>query len=425
MRASISFFVTALLLQSAQAAYAVELAVDAGVGTEYTDNSRKVANDTESDYETRLDGAFGLTHEGTSWFLDLDYRASYLDYADNTQSDSTQFNGDATIQYEQIDEVLFWNLSNSVRSVITDRALQDTSDNRENRWITTFSPELRLPITRVDSLNTAASYSRTDYEDSDQQASERLGAGVGWSHRLSEVDTLELSGSYFDVSFDDSVSDYEYYVGRLTYTSTLSRLNYRLVAGYNETQRDNFEDTNGPYLNANLVYQSGFSRWELNLLQELTDTSRGNNNEDITDLNDSTSTDGQVDVYEVYTGELAYTTEVICRVCVLRLSVLATKEDYEILPDDNEQLGARVGFDYNFSRRSSVGAAVVYTDYSFTGNNPRVDYGLQNYSVFFRHLITRNFSARLFAGYEKRDSDTSSQNYEETRGGVSVNYEFL
>lgn len=417
-------FSIALLLQLVQSVHALEFSADAGIGVNYTDNSLKVADDEESDYETRLDGGFVLDHDGQSWLIDIDYRAAYIEYDRDTQSDSTQVDGDASVQYQQIDEVLFWNISNSVRSVITDKRLQDTSDNRENRSITTFSPELRLPITRVDSLNTVASYSRTDYEDNSQQESERLGGTVSWLHRFSQVDSLDLTGGYFDVNFDNSISDYEYYIARLSYASTLSKLSYTLVVGYNEVQREVFEDTDGPYLNANFVYKSGFSQWELNLLQELTDTSRGNNNGDISGLDDSSSTDGPVDVYEVYTGELAYSTEVLCGVCILRLSVLASKEDYEILPDDNEEIGARVRFDYRLSTLSSIGAAIAYADYSFTGNNPRVDYDLQRYELFFRRSMTRNFSVRLFTSFEKRESDVSFSEYEEIRGGVSVNYEF-
>jgi hypothetical protein len=303
--------------------------------------------------------------------------------------------------------------------------LQDTSDNRENRSITTFSPELRIPITRVDSFNTIASYSRTDYEDNSQQESERLGGSVGWSHRFSQIDLVDLTGAYYDVNFDESLSDYEYYTARLTYASTLSKLRYTLVAGYNEVQREVFEDTDGPYLNANFVYESGFSQWELNLLQELTDTSRGNNNGDITGLDDSASTSGRVDVYEVYTGELAYRTEALCSVCTLGLSALVSKEDYELLPDDNEEIGARVDLDYRLSTLSSVGVAMTYSDVSFTGNNPRNDFDLQRYTLLFQRSITRKFSMRLFASFEKRQSDVSFSKYEEIRGGVSVNYEFL
>lgn len=424
MRVRISLFLMALLLSS-QALYALDFTLSAGGGVQYTDNALKVADNEESDYETRLDGSFGLDHEGKSWLVNMDYRASYLEFADDTQSDSTEVNGIASVQYEQFDDVLFWNLSNSIRSIVSDRQDTDISDNRENRSISTFSPVLRMPLSRVDSLNTTVSYSKIAYEENNQQDSERLGGSVGWMHRFSRVDSLDLTGAYYDVSFDSALSEYEYYTARLTYASTLSKLSYSLVAGYNETQREIFEDTDGPYLNANFVYEDGFSQWELNLLQELTDTSRGNNNGNLTELGDSASASGRVDVYEVLSGELSYNTEAVCSVCVISLSVLASEESYEILPDDNRELSARVGFDYNFSRRSSLGVDAAYSDTTFTGNNPRADFNLQIYNIFFQRFLTRNFSMRLSSSFEKRDSDAASDKYEEIRGGISVSYEFL
>ena len=424
MRVTIPVVFMALLL-SGQSLYALDFTISAGVGVQYTDNALKVADDEESDYETRLEGSLGLDHEGKSWLVDMAYQAAYLEYAEDTQSDSTEINGRASVQYEQFQDVLFWNASNSIRSIVSDRRDADISDNRENRSISTFSPELRIPVSRVDSLNTTLSYSRIAYEESNQQDSERLGGSVGWTHRFSRVDTLDITGAYDDVSFDSALNEYEYYTTRLTYASTLSRLSYSLVVGYNETQRDFFEDADGLYFNANFLYDNGASQLELNLLQELTDTSRGNNNDSLTDLGDSASASGFVDVYEVVSGELAYNSQAICSVCDVRLSVLVSEESYEILPDDSREISASVEFDYNFSRRSSLGMDVTYSDTAFTSNNPRADYDLQLYNMFFQRTITRNFSMRLSTSFEKRSSDAASDSYEEIRGGISVSYEFL
>ncbi len=404
---------------------AFELEFDAGVGVEHTDNAQKRADNGDSDYITGISGGIVVTHESESIQIEVDYRALYTEYKDDTQQDSTEVVGDARLFYEQIQNSLFWTLTNSVRNIIRDKQFADNADNRENRSITTLSPEWRLRIGSVDTLNTSLSYVRVSYEDSGQQDSDRLGGDIVWGHDLSSIYSFDVTAIYQDVNFDNGINDYEYYSGRLGFNAELSRLSYRFVLGYNESQRDRFEDTDGTYVNANFIYVSGSSQWELDLLQELTDTSRGNNNDGLTDLGDATTAGRGVDIYEVTSAELIYTTEVVCELCTFSVAVLMVDESYKILPDDNLELGGRINLSYRLSRQSTIDFDVSYQDYTFRNGNPRQDYYVQRYGLIFSHDLTRKFTVDASVSHETRNSHTDVLEYDETRAGISINYQFL
>ena len=403
---------------------ALETSFSVSAGASHTDNSLKSSDDTnQSELEQSVDANIGLSHSGKSVKADIGYVFSRIEYDKETQDDETITTGDASITYEQIEQTLIWNLDNSRRSVVRDRGLVDIESNRDEQSVTTAKGTYILHPSETDTVSTSISYSDIRYDDQDQQDSDRTGITAVWNRQLTQVDSLSLNLGFDDVSFENSVSDYEYYSATVGYQAVLSRLSYQIQVGYNEQESDSRNNTGG-LLRANFNYSYGGSNWSLDLSRQLTDTSRGNNNNSISNL-DQFSSFSNSDVLELTSADFTYSNTTLCESCTVALSVLLDQERYEVLDDDNDQVAARVQFAYQLSRTTSLSSNADYREFSFKGANTRNDYNIVSYGFSLSKDITQDLSISLSVNYEDKESDLSLEDYDELRGGISLNYQFL
>ncbi|WP_101760251.1 outer membrane beta-barrel protein [Oceanicoccus sp. KOV_DT_Chl] len=400
---------------------ALDGSIRLGAGLEHTDNSLRVNANEQSDLEQIVSADINLEHEGSEVVAKVGYSAEHSDFDKNTQDDDTTITGDASIVYEQISQQLFWTVENSRRNIIRDEAAIDVQENREDRSISNISPQLILRPSSVDSIDTRLNYSTINYEDSSDQDSKRVGANIYWNRNLSKVDTLSFGGSYQDVTFDDEINDYEYSLVSISYQAVLARINYKIAVGYNESARET-GDVDGGYLRIDAGYEGGGSTWDLNVTQELTDTSRQNNNDDLSGIDESGNSAGDFDVIDRSSMQLDYLNENLCGVCSFRASIIYEIEDYETLENDSDELGVRLALDYRLNRLMTLRGGVHYSDFTFKGNNVRADYDSVEYNLGLRHEITRALSLSYRLIYSDRDSAVDTGDYTELRGGITLNY---
>ncbi len=411
-----------LLLVSFRA-LALDGSIRVGAELEHTDNALKTDENTRSELEQRVTALVAANHSGEDLVADISYDFSYTDYDKDTQNDETVIVGDASIVYEQIEQQLFWSLENSRRNLRADKQDVDIEANREDRSITRFGPQFIFRPSSVDSVNTRLSYALIEYEDSDEQDSERLGASASWVRSLSKIDALSLSFNFEDVTFDRSEDDYEYYLATLGYEAALSKLNYKIVVGYNESKRDT-GNVDGGYFRGEAEYTSGRSEWSANLLHELTDSSRQDNNGNLTGLGDSGNFGGEVDVFERSTAELEYENSGVCSACTVRTSLYYESEDYESIENDSDELGLRLNFGYRYTPRTTLNAGLRYADLAFKGGNLREDYDYIEARLGLDQRFTREFTVSFGVELLERDSDAVAGDYEELRGGIRAVYLF-
>ena len=406
---------------------ALETAIDLGLGLEHTNNALKSSVDKKSELEQIATAGLGLNHEGPSITAEIGYSVEFRAYDKNTQSDETALTGDALIVYEQIDQRLRWTLENSRRSILSDSELSNIQSNREDRSITSISPELILRPSRADAFVTKLTYSVIDYEESEQQDSDRAEVSLSWQRRMSALDTASINISYQDIGFDNGPSvfqqesDYEYYQGSVGYSAELSQLNYSLNLGYNESLRDS-GDIDGGYVRAEASYEDGSSRWSVLIGQELTDTSQQNGNYDLSGLGDFTNSSGGVDVFERRNVDLTYSGGSVCAVCTVSVSLLYKDDDYEQLGNDTDEYAIRTSFGYRITRllESDISAGARRISY---GDDGRDGYDLTEVEARIVQSMLK-LSIEYSLGYENRESDDVNNDYEEVRGGISISYRF-
>ena len=414
-----SALVAALIAVTAQPALALDIKASASLQAEHSDNVTKRAENEQSDLKSTASAGIALNHAGEAVTLDLAYDANRIMYKQDTLDDETRVTGKASLVYEQIDNTLVWNLENSRKNVVKDKSLVDIENNREDRSISSIRPDLILRPSEVDTITTSISYVDIRYEDTDGQDSERLGGRLNWSHALSKVDSFGVGLNYDEVEFDQPLFDYDYYLYTINYQARLSKLAYSIALGVNESKRET-DDYDGQYLNISANYELSGSLLSLNLLQELTDTSRGSNNQG---LNESSNAFELVDVFERRNAELVYQNQNLCSACTVDLALVYEEETYEILPRDNDELRAAAGLGYQWTRLISLGLDVSWQDVDFSQNSA-LSYQGQSYKTSLNWQLLQELSLGFFVAYEEREYDLELRDYDELKGGVSLRYNF-
>ncbi len=401
---------------------ALESQIDVSIGAEHTNNSNRSSEDEQSELESYADLGVFLQHDGEKIDADLDYSIRSTQYDKDTQDDETVIIGDLSIGYEQIKNQLTWTLQNSRRDILRDSQLVDVQSNREDRSITSFGPELTLRLSGVDRLYTRLNYVDVDYEESEQQNSERSVVDLGWIRSISRVDTLSLDFTYEDIEFEGE-EDSEYYSAAIRYGTALSQLEYSIAVGYNELKRD-MDDVDGNFFEVLANYDSGGANWSLRAMQELTDSSQRNNNDGPEGFREFNTDNAIVDVIERKVLEFGYGNDNVCDACSLNAVFLYEEENFEVLDDDSEQLGFRLAMNYQFSRLVSIRGYATYRDVTYKGDNLRDDFELFRYGLGLSQRITQALSLDYTVGYEERDSDQDDADYDELSGGLRVQYRF-
>ena len=411
-----------MLLSVSTQLFALEREINLRAGLEHTSNALKREMNEQSELEQHVAAGIKLAHVGSSVEVDIDYDATHIAYDKETEDDETSVVGNATLVYEQIKQQLFWTLENSRSNILSDKAAVDVQSNREDRSITTASSRLILRPEKVNSVLTELSYTNVEYEDSAEQDSNHIGADVSWLHKLSKVDTASVNLSYRDVSFDLGKGEYEYYLATVAYAAELARINYSIYAGYNESKRDEGV-FRGNYFRAEANYKGGASDWSLGLLQELTDTSRGNNNTS-TSQGDFDGSGTEIDLYERTNLTLGYVGNGLCAACTFNIDLNYEAQDYETLHDDNNELGVKATLAYELTRLISIKGLVGYRELAFTGQNIRDNYDITYYGMRLQQGVTKAFSVNYALIYEERDVHAASGGYDELRGGITLRYLF-
>lgn len=404
-------------------AFALDTSFGVSADINHTDNSLKTNTNERSELEQILRADVAATHKGRKITADVNYSASRTRYDKNTQDDETEVTGNALISYEQIAQTLIWTLSNTRSSLVRDRSLANTQTNRDERSITRAQGAYVLRPTKADSVTITAFYTDARYDDAGSQDSERTGASAVWSHQISKIDNLSLSLDYTDVSFDAQNNDYEYYAASIGYNANLSKLSYQILIGYNEQQASG-RTVEGGLLDINASYNTASSTWSLRLLNELTDTSIGDNNSYVSGLSIFTNTNNNGDVLERRSADLSYSNRGLCQACTVKIAFLYQEEDYEVLLDDSEEGAVYASFDYQFNALTTISAHLGYKDLKFTSGNTRNDYDEVTYGASLSRTLSKSLVLSLFLGYEERESDSTTEEFDELRGGAAISYRF-
>ena len=403
--------------------WALQTTFSAGGGVEHTDNAYKTDTNKVSELRQYLTANLGATHTEASVNVDANYNVTRYWYDKDTQTDRTITVGDAELIWNQIQNKLVWKLKNSVNEVVRDKTLVNIQNNRDSRSISEASGTYTVRPGQANTLSFTGNYTDISYKDTNAQDSERAGARVNFTHGLSPISNVSLGVSYEDVTRDGTLNDYEYSTATLGYGAQLSKLQYNIQLGYNQQNPEVGAQKNGFLIDARANYSYAGSVWSLVLLQELTDTSRGNNNFSVSTLSSFSNT-SVTDVYERSVIDLTYSNTNICGGCTWVVGALGESERYEVFDNDNDEYAIRTSLGYAYTREINISGRIEYRDVTFRGLNPAIDYYLETYSIKVGWNFIRDLTLSTTIAFENRTSDDGLTDYEELVGGISARYQF-
>ena len=169
------------------------LGVTGTVSGRFTDNANKRQNEESgTEMTTRVRVTYGRD-EGRCT-SDLDASLGYSYWVNGLYDPETRaaagFDGNC-----EITEGLNWELSDNLSEVLQSSRQNDTPDNRTRKNIFRTGPVLTLPLSPVDQLRTSLQYENTEYEDPENQDSDRYIGSLAWNHQFAVTFSGGLSAT--------------------------------------------------------------------------------------------------------------------------------------------------------------------------------------------------------------------------------------
>ena len=353
----------ALMMGLTSAANALELDLGLGARAEYHSNILRTEHDVQSDVERALIVEPGLKQLTGPLTADMQYRATYLDYLHNVETDTTQVEGRSNIQWAMLPERFNWIINHQLTDRLTDTRLPDIAQNRERRSVLTGGFDWILALGKVDSVVVKPRYVDVSFQGGTGADSKREQAELIWDHALSAVSRLQTGADYADVKFDNSADNYKYKALLISYLTELSHLSYRIGGGYNRIERDNGDNFDGYTVRVGADYHADLLTFGGSIVRQLTDTSIGLSSVELQmpNFESSDSNYGQPSIVERTQAEI-HADKQLGASSHLGGGLNYSDEDYQPPEVRHEKRrGALLGYDYAVNSRWSMRLASSYT----------------------------------------------------------------
>ena len=243
---------------------------------EYSDNIRLAPNNEEEEWTNVLTVGASLLENSASLDAKIQAQASYRDYRDDIYSDESVFGLGANILWKISPDRFSWVVEDYLTQTSVLSLGVDTPANRQKFNVFSTGPDLKAPLSPVQSLQIGARYTRNTYETKDLDNTRHTGE-LSWVHRASPVTTLSLNYNAQTVRYDDTAvnTDFDRQDTFLQIENRLSRNILVLSAGTTSIQQDFVPDEEGSLGRFSWTrIVSPVSTFNLSVASELSDVGR-------------------------------------------------------------------------------------------------------------------------------------------------------
>jgi len=355
------------------------------------------------------------------------YRVNRLVYAESSQPEYSMLEGSSIFDLGGTYQPLHLNITHSSRSLLTAPDALDISSNRDERSIITVEPSLRWRITDADLLQASISSSDVAYKKLTEKNSDITGAHLVWIREITKVDSLKVEATSSKASFKtNSALDYEFEAISAMYSVTLSHFKYGITIGSNRAiQNEQNLNFSRPSYDITASYLSAYNSFNVSLSQSISNSSMGNGNGS-TFIESSLESSGTgLDLINLKTSGVTWTTSAICERCSLSLAAEDSKEEYQILPEDTELKKIKGSFAYRIGRSGVLDLSYADIRRKFpTSLNDNRDFGTKSYTASYAHTFKNKVSVRVFSTKYENDSAYIYNSYDENITGLTLSYSF-
>ncbi|TCK18197.1 uncharacterized protein (PEP-CTERM system associated) [Thiogranum longum] len=392
-----------------------------GVGLQYTDNAGLTANNENDDLIAL--GYVGASLDQKSGPLDFRGTTSltYENYTDNTFDDQYYFDLNATAGWEMIRDRLNVRLRDFFTQRLSNTIDRSTPNNIEDVNIFNVSPDLTVPVSKVQKLVINPEFSDFYFERSDID-NQQYSLSIDWLYDTSAVNQVGFGGVISKTDFEDEDNNPNFLAKNIhaIVSGRLARTKYKLNLGFTKFDRDKLEDRSAPTGSLDWALGlGGRSEASVYLASDLTDHS-------FTAL-DSAITPEHGDINNVQISSDVFRNNILRAVLLRKGATLKSKLwvelrdlDYKETPQDQEVLNLGFKFNYQMRRLVSSGLFGGYKRTERTEQN-RTD---KQYVVGgeIGYQISRELYALFKLQYQNKDSTDSVQEFSEFNGLVNLVY---
>lgn len=383
-----------------------------GADLRYTDNAAFTPSNESSDtiFTTTLGGTVSedqgaITGNATA-------SLSYLDYLDNTFDNQTYLQLDAAAAWEQIANVLRWDVNDYFSQAAVNNLTADVPTNKEDINVFNLAAQFTMRPADRHTVTITPSFDDFYYETSDND-NQQVGVAAGWSYQLRPTVAVSLNGGVRDVSYDNNALGADHTVTSVSVGTTIlrARSEYTASVGASKVDRDVGNDSDGLIASLAALYRlSAHSTLNANLSSDITDTS---NVYLATSLDPNAGNFGNIqtsnDVLRNSLARLAYTRAGSS--VNFSTWVELRKLDYKTTPNDRkvQEYGASLG--YNLSPRltaSVLGTYIETEEQNLALTDRYYEAGGQ-----LGYALSRKLSARAGIRFQNRDNTDSLRDYDE------------
>lgn len=417
-----------LLLSSTAFAETNGVGINLSAATELSDNATREALESEKIEERQNIYSGGVNaHINNQWMLlTSNYDVMREEYLEDSQQGYTTLEGKTEFVLGNESQPLSLLLSHARSSLLNTPDAIDINKNRDERTLLTAEPSYKLQLRNANLLLLKASVMESSYRDDDSRKAQRSGLSLAWERGITKVDRIQLIVQRNKTEFDAAPqSDYQYENVSLLYAVTLNSLQYLLKVGQNRAIPEvGSSSVSHPSYQAELNYKSGNNLIRLSSEQRIEDTSFGRNGSSgSSSVLDAKSVG--LDLINLQTTEISWTTEALCERCQFMLSATKNKEEFNALTaNSNEDQGVGARFSYRFSRAASITLDGSRHERSFFGAGSQEDFDVVQSRLAFNYALLKDLKLSAYHRKENRSSANALKNYDENITGLSISYSF-
>jgi hypothetical protein len=392
----------------------------------HSDNGNKSADNKISEVQQQYDLTLGANYENNFGKFEADYSASHRRFSEETQPNKSTLEGHSALQLGHPTDLAELLIEHSRQTLLNKPNSLDLTSNQEEREVLAATPKLNWHFTPADTLFLQGNFSDIRYLENELNNSTRSSGTLGMLRNITEVDSLGLNVSSTKVDFEFfPEANYTLRSAFLTYAVQLRQLSYSFKAGVSESETEMGEKIKDPTYLASLTYKTGANTFELNVAQELTDTSFGGGNKN--PMMGNHTSDGGIDLSSQINRkriDARWSTTALCKRCTLTTSVFKTRDEYLSINRDASETGVNIVADYIVSTASNISLSFTQSDHTLPGELLGENYKRTISAIAYTYRIGKSFSVRASYSDEKRTDDNSLFDYRERLTGIYLGYSF-
>lgn len=392
-------------------AFALEVLGGASVRYQHSDNILQSENNTRSENmlaprvdATLVKDAGALRGAAVMYAERVDYRQDLLD-DENRYNLTTSWTGDL------IENRLVWRLDDVAERRVIDARAVDTASTRVDQNYLDTGPDLYFSLNQRDQVVLSARYGENWFGNQVDLDSERRLGRIQARHQMSPLNTVLASYAYSETRYTErDVPGFARQESVLGLERELTRVQWRLQAGYNSVSLDNDERYHG--LRAGLGWRQ---QWRDDFYTDLRGDYR------LTDAAEQIIDDalaGGIDLDPVVSTDV-YTLKTVTFASGWQrtrwqayFSARAEEQDYEVQLLDQQLSAVELGMTRSLTQQSSLNVSVSAARRDFVDID-RLDREFEAYATM-DHVFSSLFYGAIGSAWLARNSSLPSGDFRET-----------